>query len=396
MKTISVRVVQTQRDGTIFKWFDHSGTERQRTHIGKKSRRAIEQARQELEETVNAVGATMRWSKFVERFNGSFLEGMTKGGQGKPRTMVNRMTNYLNESGFGDIACSDINEDIILAIQEQERAAGLAQMTVRTNMGALWAVLNWGAENNLLPRLHRPRKRVRKKDRKQASKAKGRSLTMEEIERMIDAINRNATHDPSHKQKCMRTVRKDSESAEIAVRAIHVMRLTGGRLDDVHCLRWDPSHDDHYIESLNGRTPAILYTPEQKSGVEQSIPLTPMAVQYLQSIAADDGYVCRMTGRQGEHSTANRLGRIIANAGRAAGVVVKPNGGRFGKTKFASAHDLRRTFASSMLDHLTLRDAQKMMRHASLETLITFYSDTLDEELATNIRERFGGYLVDQ
>ncbi len=397
MKPIVVTIAETARDGVQFKWVDRAGVARQQTYKGRNTRNKINAARDDLEAKLNKPGATRRWSDFEKRVKQSFFSGMTPKGQGKPKTMLRRFKETLAEIGEHDIECAEITEEIVLLVKERMESEGLAKMTIRTNMGALWAILNWGAENNLLPRLYRPRERVRKSDRVAKKKSKGRSLTMEEIDRMIEAVKTNPVVRPNEKPY-MQKVRKDDESAEAAIRAIHVARLTGMRLEDAHWFCWEPREDHHYPVNLDGKSPMLSFSAEQKSGEDESIPLTPMAVEYLRSIQQEAGYVCRMSGRSGEHQTSERLGRIIANAGRAAGIVVKRDGGKYGATKYASAHDLRRTFGRFLLDHVNLKDAQTMMRHASFETLMRYYSDSSEDALALKLKTLFtesSGFSVD-
>lgn len=387
-KKITVGLKKTKQQGWTLDWRDRLGRQRRRVYKGKRTQSAVRDAITELEEQLNRPGGTRRWSDFENRVEKSFLPGMTDRGQGKPKTMMKRFRAVLAEWGEPDIDCADITEEIVLAVKDRMESEGLAKMTVRSNMAALWSILNWGAENNLLPRLHRPRERVRKGDRIAKSNSKGRALTLEEIERMVQAIIDNPVIRPNAPTS-LRTVRRTDESAEPAIRAVHVARLTGMRLEDCHNFRWDPEPGFHYPHNLGGRSPMLAFSSEQKSGSEERIPLTPFAVEYLRSIECETGFVCRMFGARGEHDTAGRLGRVIANAGRAAGIVVKPTGGKMGSPKWASAHDLRRTFGAWLLDHVNIRDAQTMMRHASFETLMRYYSDSTEDALAVKLRSLF-------
>ncbi|MEL6109314.1 MAG: hypothetical protein AAFU85_25180 [Planctomycetota bacterium] len=243
MRTIRVRVVESARDGVLFKWTDYENAPRQLTYEGRRTRNLIDKARTELEERLNRPGAARRWADFEERFLSSFLRGMTPKGQGKPKTMVRRFREQLASFGDENMECSAINEETVLSVKERMEDEGLKPMTIRTNMGALWSVLNWGADNHLLPRLHRPREFARG-DRKGKSKAKGRAFVLEEVERMVSAVKENPVVRPDLTPALQR-VRKIEESAELAIRAIHVCRLTGMRSDDMHGFRWDPCPGFH-------------------------------------------------------------------------------------------------------------------------------------------------------
>jgi len=75
-------------------------------------------------------------------------------------------------------------------------------------------------------------------------------------------------------------------------------------------------------------------------------------------------------------ATPNRLGRVIADAGCVSRIVVKRLAKRSGeKIKYASSHDLRRTFATNLQRDLTIPEQQKLTRHADAKTLLDHYSD---------------------
>ncbi|MEO1530295.1 MAG: hypothetical protein AAFX06_33305, partial [Planctomycetota bacterium] len=84
--------------------------------------------------------------------------------------------------------------------------------------------------------------------------------------------------------------------------------------------------------------PMLAFSSEQKSGEEEQIPVTPMDGKYLRSTAAEEGFACRMARAQGPHKTSDRLGRIIADTGRAAKIVVKIDAAKMGATKYASRY----------------------------------------------------------
>lgn len=338
MKKIRVRVVETTRDGVLFKWTDAAGAAKQETYEGRETRNKIEEARLEIEDRINQTGSRLRWSKFWERYERRWLRKLSDESQSKPQSVNRKFTAMLKTQGLGDVECAELSSDLVQELREVMEDDGLASASIDSNMATLWAALNWGADMGLLPRLHRPRKRRTKEDAEVQSKAKGRPLTLEEIERMIDKIRTNPQIGEIKGRPVF--VRRPDENAEQVVKAIHAMRLLGLRLDDCHRLRWDVSDTDHYLK-LDTRTPCVCLCSEQKSGREQELPLIPDDVTWLRDLPRVDTYVCRLSGSKGLHKTPNRLGRIIANAGRAAGVVVKATGGKGGKPKYASAHDFR-------------------------------------------------------
>ena len=56
-----------------------------------------------------------------------------------------------------------------------------------------------------------------------------------------------------------------------------------------------------------------------------------------------------------------------------------------GKTKYASAHDLRRSFGDRWAKRVMPAVLQKLMRHESIETSMGFYVDLDTDELAEDL-----------
>ncbi len=120
--------------------------------------------------------------------------------------------------------------------------------------------------------------------------------------------------------------------------------------------------------------------------------------------------VFKMIGLQtGKPITGKRVGRIVSKIGKKAGVVVnrtmktvkeKVLNEKTGKptgqirlverevVKYASAHDLRRSFGTRWAPKVKPATLQLLMRHASIETTLRYYvaqdaADVADELWAT-------------
>ena len=90
-----------------------------------------------------------------------------------------------------------------------------------------------------------------------------------------------------------------------------------------------------------------------------------------------------------ERLTTTHVGRVISRVGKAAGVIVDEGDPRTGRgVKYASAHDLRRTFAVRLKRSGMPPDLiQQLMRHADFRTTEKYYlCDTIQED-AGRIRE---------
>ena len=69
----------------------------------------------------------------------------------------------------------------------------------------------------------------------------------------------------------------------------------------------------------------------------------------------------------GRRLQPHRVGEQVRNIGKAAGVEVYTNP-TTGKIKFASAHDLRRSFGERWASRIMPPDLMVLMRHESIET----------------------------
>jgi integrase len=77
--------------------------------------------------------------------------------------------------------------------------------------------------------------------------------------------------------------------------------------------------------------------------------------------------------------------RIIVRIGKAAGVKVNTDGN--GKVKYASAHDLRRSFGARWAPRVMPIVLQQLMRHESIDTTLKYYVGQNAEAMADQIWE---------
>jgi integrase len=147
--------------------------------------------------------------------------------------------------------------------------------------------------------------------------------------------------------------------------------------------------------AFNGRWSSLTLRARQKNDTQESIPLVPAFDALLQSVPLDDrtGYVFQPRSLEGlmnrpestKRLTAEWCGRIVSLIGKAANIVVHPGDAKTNRpTKFASAHDLRRSCAERMVDAgVPERIIQRIMRHANFETTRKYYSGgTVQREAA--------------
>lgn len=201
---------------------------------------------------------------------------------------------------------------------------------------------------------------------------RGRPITTEEFERMIKAIPKVRSYD-----------------AQIWERYLTGMWLSGLRLAESTMLSWED--DAPLAVDLSGRHPRLrIYAEAEKGHQDRLLPLTPDFAAFLLETPSDqqEGRVFKLIGRRTRKLiTPRRIGRIVSDIGRQANVVVNKS-----ERKFASVHDLRRTFGTRWARRVMPATLQLLMRHASIETTMKYYVDLNADELGDDLWKQFGSH----
>jgi len=275
----------------------------------------------------------------------------------------------LKPRTLGDVADPNALQRLqarLLAGDQSRRKKPRSPHTVRGYMGCVLAAVNWAHLQGWLPTLPKIRKiRVSK-----LKAMKGRPITKKELVQMM---------------KCTRgeVGKEAAKSWRYLLRGLWESAL---RLDELVHVSWDIPGTIRPVWR-EGTLP-ILEIPAslQKNDTEESIPLLPWfeAVLLKTPPAERSGWVFNpeslqlRIGRRVRHRRpdAEWVGRIVSRIGTAAGVVVEQPDEKTGRpTKYATAHDLRRSCGER------LRDAGvpplvicRVMRHASWETTRKHYA----------------------
>ncbi|MBC8290618.1 MAG: site-specific integrase, partial [Planctomycetes bacterium] len=83
--------------------------------------------------------------------------------------------------------------------------------------------------------------------------------------------------------------------------------------------------------------------------------------------------------------TPNSVGRVISSLGRKAGIFVDKS-----QDKFATAHDLRRSFGTRWSKRVKSAVLQKLMRHTDIKTTMDYYVDQDADDLASDFWRGYG------
>lgn len=397
---IRVRVVTfNNRPNYMLQWTDpNTGKKRTKAskieRTGKKSElRDAEREASELEKTLaeggNAHGDRLSWEAFRERYRLEAVTSKAKATAAKVDTVFNAV-----ESILGPQRLTQITAERISYFQAELRRRHKSEATIKGCLAHLKSALRWAERVGLLakaPRVEMPKRA--------GDKMKGRPITTEEFERMLDKVeaglalawgDRKPVKKPDvklnskpRKPRSQKALENDQkrQAAQIAAvapqwrRFLRGLWLSGLRLSEALNLTWD--NDQALRVDLTGRRP-MLHIPAamDKGKKDRVLPITPDFAAMLQETPKAErvGHVFALPVRRRED-----VGKRITAIGKAALVKVgsRTKPGKDGQPvtahKWASAHDLRRSFGERWSARLMPQQLMELMRHESIVTTQTFY-----------------------
>jgi integrase len=323
----------------------------------------------------------MSWEAFRELYREQHLFQLRQKSQEAAESRLDIATRILRPRTLGDVANADALSRLLAELlrgAESRYGRPRSPHSVKAYLVNVKAALNFAVGMEWLPSAPKvPMPKVSK-----LRHAKGRPLSLEEFERMLLATERIV----------------GAHAAESWQYLLRGLWESGLRLGEALCLSWS---DEAQIRPVwqRGRLP-VLQIPAalQKNDTEESIPMLPAFEQLLLETpeAEWQGWVFRPAslepnGRQRRRPTTTWVGKIAGRIGAAAGVVVRSDG----RTKTATAHDLRRGLAERLYDAgIPERVVMQVMRHASPQTTRRYYAPADTQKAAGILRERLGAEPV--
>jgi integrase len=313
----------------------------------------------ELQEGRYSRTARMAWSDFREHWQTSTGDSMRIKTALNYASTLNAFEEHCRPARLADLTTAKVTQfateirkgRVRVRKDKTQVEYQLSEASIARHLRHLKAVARWAFHQELLPKIPKfdmPRKSSG------AQRMKGRPITTEEFERML-AVAKDVVGE------------EQAESWKFLLRGLWT---TGLRLGECINLRWDYAPDGVCV-MLEGRESVLAFDADsQKSGKVQHVPLAPEAIELLELHQRSGGYVFnprRANGQLIARSTL-RIGKVISAIGAAAGVVVDS-----AKGKTATAHDLRRAFGSRWSKLVMPATLKELMRHASIETTMTYY-----------------------
>jgi integrase len=323
------------------------------TAIRKEADRKLGEFRQQWRERRDTGSRSIDWEDARKLYEDNHLPSLAEGTSERARTALNSLEKAIHPRKL-----EDVDAHKIAVWQKRMREQQLSENTIASNLAHLRAFLNWHVEQQTLascPKIRMPARALRTGPN---AKLRGRPLTEAEVERMVEV-----TVQVVGAAAC--------SSWQFLIRGLE---RSGLRLGDAMNLYWDQP-DKHGIEWAGGRPMFRIVAEHEKARMDRDLPMAPDFAEMLLAIPEEKrtGPVFSPLDRAGRHRVDfDYVSHTLSKIGRFAQVVVSVHS-RTQKEKYASAHDLRRTFASRWANRLLPKDLQLLMRHTSIETTLRYY-----------------------
>ena len=296
------------------------------------------------------------WAGFVERYNKEHLKFLANKSAQKALLVLDRTTNILHPK-----KPSAITSERLSVLASKLSDEGCTDSTIKSYLAHLRAALNWAAGIGLIAKTPKFPKIQRAARAHGSTPHKGRAITAEELDRMKDG--------------CYRLF--GSAKSNVWKQYLEALWLSGLRLEESFALSWDEGAAVQVVVSGKGRRQVarlLIDSEGQKNNETTLLPLAPDFSRWLLSTpeAKRVGRVFSFPGERNDQLlTGAEVGKKVSKLGKMAGVVVAQ--GKDKPTKFASAHDLRRSFGDRWADRVMPVVLRELMRHRSIETTLRFY-----------------------
>jgi len=370
MQEITVHVVEYgQRKNLVMRYVDPL-TGRQKTKsAGTSKRREAEKCaakwEAELREGRYSEPSKVTWDDFRERYEDEVLSGHAESTGQRVSAAFNMLERIVSPKRLAGLTAARLSY-----FQAELRKMDRTENTIKTHLAHIVAALRWAVRQKMLhelPQVDKPR-------RAKGSKVmKGRPITLEEFERMLD--------------KTVAVV-----GPVVAPSWQHYLQglwLSGLRLSESLELTWD---DDRRLRvDFEGRRPMLRIPASLEKGhKDRLLPMSPEFAEFLDTVPDYErrGRVFQPRPRRdiGRNLAAGYISAVISQIGKAAGVKVSTNP-KTGKVKCASAHDLRRSFGERWSARLFPQQLMELMRHEDISTTMKYYVGRNAEKTADALWE---------
>jgi integrase len=340
--------------------FKSSGTRKK-----KEAERAAAALEHDLRDGKLATNARMNWQDFVDKFSAAVLPGRAANTRLIYETVFRAIERLVKPDRLGSLNATRLDEFAALLRKE-----GKSEATIKTYLAHTRGALGWAAKLKWIRNIPDFPETLRAP--KGDGVMKGRPITGEELWKLLKATRKVA----------------GPKVAKHYRRLIVGLWWSGLRLGEALALRWDGMSAGLVVD-MSGRRPMLrIDAGHEKGNRNRLLPLAPEFCRLLARVPADrrQGRVFTVPHpKTGRHLLVVEASAILTAIGKAAGVKVRtkikskidPESGERGPVevvKFASAHDLRRSFGERWSERVLPKVLMELMRHESIGTTLRFYT----------------------
>jgi integrase len=401
----------------MLRWIDPETGRRRAKSSGTRNQGKAERAaallQKDLDEGKYSTASKISWQDFTWRYSDEVLPGLAKKTRDQLGTIFNTVERLCNPAKLADVTAARLS-----GLAAKLRAEGKAEITIRNYLAHLRASFRWAADLGIL----RLMPKFPKLQRAKGSKVmKGRPISGEELERMLAVVPKvlagqdkqpskpSPTPDkPKRKPSKPRPERTADPTAVTSwVYYLKGLWWSGLRLRESVALSWDERAG--LSVDLSGKFPMLrIRADSQKSGKDQIYPLAPEFGEMLLAVPEDQrhGRVFKLLGSinpyggpavVGPVTDPDYVSHVVSRIGQASGVKVDAKTktdrktGKPGETiKYASCHDLRRSFGFRWSRRIMPAELQELMRHEDIQTTMRFYVGANAQSTAANLWTAYG------
>lgn len=328
-------------------WTDPT-TGRKRTRSTKKTTRRdaerwVSKHEDELLETHTLAGKTT-WADFRKRYEEEALHDLSKKTVTKTKGTLNKLEKLINPLYVDSLDTRSVEQ-----FKSKLYGESIQPSTIVSHMIILRKALTWAHKRKIIKTM--PEVDVPKK----TPARRGRAITQEEFDRMLEAVPKVVGE-------------KNRESWELLLNGLW---WSGLRLGEAMLLHW--TSDKNITIDYSDELP--MFSIQGHAEKSRKTRLLPMAPEFAQLIEGRErrGYVFnpeRLIPPFEARLSLEYVGKVISRIGEKAVVKVSELNG---KPKFASAHDLRRSFGLRWAQRVLPAVLMELMRHESIETTMKYY-----------------------
>lgn len=357
-----VKVIHRDGRGFVLRWRDPVTEKMKEKRATQQSLRKAHREAQQMEDELVNRRKYPEFDTTYERYVKERMRSKSRDYRYQLEAGAKRIRQVASDRGIKTLTMRHIDEDFLSQVFDL-LTDQVSVATAKSYRGSIASFLNWAVGIKHCDPINW---RVISIDGEVT--ARGRALTGEEVDRMIETVASIV----------------GAERAEPFENLIRAMHLSGMRLGEALDLN-EHRLDCHHVTTLDGK-PAICFLPHQKNKRSQTVTMTREFEEFLNSVEPDeDGYYFTPKTRLGsDYVEAGKVGRVISKIGEKARIVVRPAIGDE-PARTATAHDLRRSFATRWALKVKPFVLQYMMRHSDIKTTLQYYASDMGSMMGEQV-----------